>query len=86
MFKSGAFSSQADLTLPSVSNATAGVVTNHSFVSASRPRVQGEFSLTGAWPYGGTAIRAIFRKSSLSFRSRAIFSYIGIAQEQPGQS
>ena len=84
--KSDAFSSQAEVTLPSVSKATAGVVTNHSFVSASWPRVQGEFSLTGAWPYGGTAMRAICRKSSLPSRSRAICSYMGIAQTQSGQS
>lgn len=50
--KSGASSSQADVTCPSLNRATAGVVTNHSLVSANRPSVQGAI-----FAYRSSAVR-----------------------------
>ena len=86
MSRSGAFASQADITWPSFNKATAGVVTNQSLVSANRPRTQGEFLLTWPWPYGGTSMRAIRRKSSFPAKSRDISWYFGIAIWQSWQS
>lgn len=56
--KSGAFSSQAEITFPSVNKATAGVVTNHSFVSARRPGVRlAAGSVSNCQPFKVAAIK-----------------------------
>ena len=84
--RSGTRPSHALRTVALSVRTTAGVVTNHCFVSAIRPYRHRPSPLTGEGPYGGTSTNAIRTRLPPRAKSRAHLRNLPIAAAQSGQS